>query len=107
MARIALADDLAGGDVERGEQRRRPVPDVVVAVPLRLAGPHREHRLGAVVCLYLGRFVDAKHHNTLGRRQIQADDVAHLGDEIGISRELERLLAVRFQPEGAISAAPC
>ena len=33
----ALADDLAGGDVEGGEQRGRAVAFVIVAAPLDLA----------------------------------------------------------------------
>src|SRR3982751_4691253 len=36
MARVALADYLAGGDVQRGEQGCRPMPGVVVAASLRL-----------------------------------------------------------------------
>jgi hypothetical protein len=38
MTRIALADHLVGGDIERSEQRGRPMPGVVVAGPLRLPG---------------------------------------------------------------------
>src|SRR3954462_3636459 len=48
MARLALADHRAGGDIERGEQRGRAMPGIVVAAPLRLAGPHRKHRLAAI-----------------------------------------------------------
>lgn len=45
MARIALADDLARGDVERGKQRCRAVALVIVRAPLGLAGAHRQQGL--------------------------------------------------------------
>lgn len=37
-----------GGDAQPGEQRGRAVADVVVDAPLRLAGTHRQERLGAI-----------------------------------------------------------
>src|SRR5262249_61019758 len=48
VARIAFADNLAGGDVESREERGCAVPDVVMAAPHRLARSHRQHRLAAV-----------------------------------------------------------
>ena len=45
---IALADDPAALHVERREERRGPVPDVVVGPALRLAGSHRQERLRPV-----------------------------------------------------------
>lgn len=48
MTAVALADDLAGQHVQRGEQRGRAVPLIVVghgAAPSRF---HRQARLGAV-----------------------------------------------------------
>ena len=47
-ARIAFADDAAGGDVEGDEQGARPMALVVVGHPRQLASPHRRHGLGAV-----------------------------------------------------------
>src|ERR1700722_5503928 len=82
MMWMALADDLARGDIERGEQRGCTVPDVVVAASLRLAGPHWKDRLAAVERLYLGLFVDAEHQGMLRWGQIQPDNVAHFGDKI-------------------------
>ncbi len=46
--RVAAADHCAGRHVQRGEQRRGAVADVVVRPPLRVAGHHRQQRLGAV-----------------------------------------------------------
>jgi hypothetical protein len=72
---------------------------IVMAAPLRLARPHRDHRLAAIERLDLRLFVDAQHHRVLGRRQIQPNHIAHLGDEVRIGRQLERLLPVRLQPK--------
>ena len=60
MAGEALADDLADLHVERGEQRERAMPLVVVGAALGLAGPHRQQRLGAVQRLDLALLVDAR-----------------------------------------------
>src|ERR1700761_6050796 len=54
MTRIALTDDFSRCNVERSEQRRRAMPDVVVAASLRLARPHRKHLLATVESLDLG-----------------------------------------------------
>ena len=77
---------------------------VVVAPARRLAGAHRQHRLAAVERLDLGFLVDAQHDGALRRRHVEADHVAHLGDEIGIGGELEGLQPVRLQAEGAPDA---
>ena len=68
MAREALANHAAGGDVEAGEERSRAVAGVVVAAPRRLAGAHRQHQLAAVERLDLRLLVDAQN-NGLGRRR--------------------------------------
>src|SRR5712692_472707 len=48
MTLMKLRDDLTGLRVERGEQRGRTVPIVVMRAALHLAGPHRQERLGTV-----------------------------------------------------------
>jgi len=75
-----------------------------VAAPRRLAGAHRQHRLAAVERLDLGFFVHAQHDGMLGRRDVETHDVAHLGHEVRVGRELERLHPVRLQAEGAPDA---
>ena len=100
----AAPDDRAGGGVEGGEQGGRAVALVIMAAPLRLARPHRQHRLGAVQRLDLALFVDAEHQRAVRRVEIEADDVAHLVDELRIARQLEALDAVRLQAEGAPDA---
>ncbi len=91
VAGIALADDTAGGDVEGGEQGGDAMALVVVAHPGRLARPHRQQGLAAVERLDLRLLVDAQHDGALGRSDVKPDDVAHLGHEIGIGGELERV----------------
>ena len=97
---VAFADDTAGGDVEGGEQRDDAMTLVVVAQAGRLTRPHRQQGLTAIERLYLALLVDAQHHCSLRRRNVQADDVAHLGHEVGISRELEGLQPMRLQAKG-------
>ena len=117
----ALADDPPGGDVERRDQRGRAVPLVVVRAPLDLARTHRQQRpsvanrppllcrriirlrrmLAAVERLDLALLVDAPDQRPIRRGQVEADHVAHLGDEVGVGRELEGRDPVRLQAEGA------
>ena len=100
MALVALADDEAGGDIERREQRSRAVPDIGVGTPLGDAGQHRQHRLLAVEGLNLALFVHTEHHRSIRGRQIEPDDVADLLDEQRVAGELKRLRAVGLQAEG-------
>ena len=100
MPLVAFADDEAGGDVEGGKQRRRAMTDVGMGPALRHARHHRQDRLLAVERLDLALLVDAEHQRAVGRRQVEPDDVAHLVDEQRIARQLERLRAMRLQPEG-------
>lgn len=77
---------------------------VVVAARRRLAGPYRQHRLASVERLDLRLLVDVQHERLIGRRDVETDDVAHLRHEVGVSRQLERLKAVRLNSEGAPDA---
>ena len=85
-----LGDDGAVGDVERGEQVGRAVPDIVVAAPLGHARHHRQHRLGAVQRLDAGLLIHAQHHRPLRRVVVQADDVDDLLHEQRVGGQLER-----------------
>ena len=104
VPRHAFADDLASLHVECGEQRRRAMALVIVDAPLDLARAHRQHRLGAVERLDLALLVDARRRRTLGRIEIEADNVAHLLDEHQIGRQLEGLDAMRLQTASAQDA---
>ena len=68
----AVLRSHAGGDVQRREQSRRAMAQVVMRAPLGHAGGQRQDRLGAIQGLDLALLIHAQHHR-LGRRiQIQA-----------------------------------
>ena len=72
MAGLALGEDRAGSDVERGKQGGRAVADVIVGDALDIAQSHGQHGLGAVQGLNLALLIDAQHQGMIGRVQIQA-----------------------------------
>ena len=99
-AGFAQLQHAAGGGVERGEDRRRAMPLVVMghgAGPARL---QRQARLGPVQRLGLRLLVDAQHHRPLRRVEVQPDHVDELGLEAGIGRQLERVDPPRPQLAG-------
>ncbi len=71
VALVNLTDDRAALGVQGGEECRRAVPGVVVAPALRLPGPHRQHRLGAVEGLDLGLLIDAEDQRFVRRVELQ------------------------------------
>jgi hypothetical protein len=89
MPLLAQPGHLPGRDLQRGEQDGGAVPDVVVGALPSMAGLHGQHLLGAVQRLNLN-FSSA--HSTIAfstRRQIQADHVGDLRDQLGVGGELE------------------
>ena len=48
VPRLALVQDLPGGDLQGGEQGGGPGPDIVVGALLRPIQPHRADWLGAL-----------------------------------------------------------
>ena len=84
VPRITRADDLAGGDVEGGEQRGGAMPGLVVAAPFRQARAHWKHWLAAIQCLDLRLLIHTEHQGVLGWGHRQPDDVTHLGNKIRI-----------------------
>jgi len=58
MPAMTLANDAPGRDIQRGKQRRGPVPDVVMGPALRLPRAHRQQRRGAIERLNLALFID-------------------------------------------------
>ena len=84
---------------QRGKERRRPVPFVVVGPPFSLARAQGEQRRRAIQGLDLRLFVDAEDRSVRRRIEIQPHDVADLVDEQRIRRQLEALRAMRLQSE--------
>ena len=101
MATMQLTNDLAGGDVERGEQCGRPVALVIMRAPFGNAGRQGQNRLGPVERLDLAFLIDAEHHGFDRRINVQAHNVPGLFNKQWIGGQLERFLAVRLQPESA------
>ena len=84
------------------------MPCVIMAGSLRLPGAHRHHHLAAIQRLNLRLFIDAQHHGMFWRRDIQSDHIEHLGDEVRIGGQFERLVAVWLHtksPPDALHAA--
>ena len=76
---LARVEDLARGDLQRGEQGGGAVALVVIGLPLDLAGAHRQDRLGAIQRLDLALLVHADHDRGPGRVEVEPDHVADLG----------------------------
>jgi hypothetical protein len=100
MLAMTATDDLPGRHIQRGTQRRRAVPKVVVGLARRDPGAHGQQGARPIQRLHLALLVQTDHDRMVGRIQIQADDVAHLLDKLRVGRELERVDAMRLQPEG-------
>ena len=97
MARHAAADHRAIEHVERCEQRGRAVALVVVRHGAGAALLHRQARLAAVECLDLALLVDRQHQGLVGRVEVKADDIHHLGGEVRIAGQLEAFDQMRLQ----------
>src|SRR3546814_8350296 len=96
------SSDVCSSDlVECGKEVGRAVAPVIVALPLRLSGTHRQYGGGALDGLDLGLLIDTQDERPIGRVEVEADDIADLVDEQRIGREFEGLMAVRLQAEGA------
>jgi hypothetical protein len=65
-----------------------------VGAPLDLSRAHGKQRLRSVQRLDLALFVDAQNQRAFGRRQVQADNIAHLLDKQGVGGKLERFGAM-------------
>jgi hypothetical protein len=94
---MQLADDLAGGNVQRGEQRGRAMTHAVVGASLGIARGQRQDGLCAVQRLDLALLIDTQTHSLDGWCQVQTNDVAHLLHDHLVAGEFERVLAVRLQ----------
>ncbi len=67
MPPVQLADNPARRDIERGEQRGRVVPHVIMRAPFRLARAQRQNRRGAVQGLDLAFFIDRQGQRAIRR----------------------------------------
>src|SRR6202051_2137928 len=100
MTQHVAADDRAVEDVEGGEQCRGAVPLVIVCHGSEPALLQRQAWPGAIEGLDLALLVDRQHDGVGRRIDIEPDNVAQLGDEVWIVRELELSAPVRLEPVG-------
>ena len=89
VARPALGQDPAGGDVQGSEEGGGAVADVAVRDALGVAEPEGQEGLGALQGLALALLVDAQDQGMVGRMKVEADDIMDLLDEEGIGGEPE------------------
>ena len=73
VARVALGEDLAAGDLEGRVERGGAVAAVVVGAALGKARAQGQDRLGAIEGLDLGLLVHAQDQGPLGRVEVEAD----------------------------------
>ncbi len=104
VARLALGQDLAGGNVQGGEEGGGAVADIAMRHAFDVAQSEGQEGLGALQGLGLALLVDAQDQGMVGRVEIEPDDVADLLDEEGIGGELEVLLPVGLDAERAPDA---
>ncbi len=86
--------------IERGKQRRGPVPDVVVGLPGGNPRSQRQNRLGSIQGLNLALFIDAQDQGLVRWMQIQPHHVPQFVHEIGIPAQLEGLGSMGLQAVG-------
>jgi hypothetical protein len=82
------AADLAGGNVERGDQGFGAMPDILELPPFDVTRLHWQARRGAFQRLDTGHFIDRDSLHTLrsggGGRLIHCADIGALRVEVGI-----------------------
>jgi hypothetical protein len=81
MPAMELAQNLAAGHIEGGEQAGGAVAGVVVAVAFDLSGAHGQQRGGAIQSLNLALLVYAQNQGAVGRVEIEANNVADFVDK--------------------------
>lgn len=89
VARQALADDPALQPFERGEERRGPVPHLVMGLGAATALLERQPGLGAIQGLNLTFLIDAQNHGLVRRIEIDTHNVGELLDKALVAGKLE------------------
>ena len=73
VSAMTLPNDAPGRDIQRGKQRRRPVPHVIICTALGctalgLPRTHRQQRRGTVECWNLTLFIDRQEQRARADR---------------------------------------
>ena len=96
MSLLAQTEHLAVGSVEGGEQRRRPIPFVVMGPGLAPSAFERQARLRAIQSLDLTLLIQTQHQCVLRWVQVQTYDIGQLLGKLRIPTYLEGLEQMRF-----------
>ena len=99
MARLALRQDLAGRDIERGEQRGRPMAEIAMGDAFDIAEPQRQDRPRALQRLNLAFLIDTEDQGGLGRIEVEPDNIADLLHKERIGRQGKAGRAMRLDAE--------
>src|SRR5713226_6072317 len=105
MPAVQFSNHFAAGHIESGEERGGAVAAVIMGAQLGRSRAHRKDRLGPVQSLDLALLISAKHQRSIGRIEIQTDDVAHLFNELRVVGELEGLDTMRLELESLPDSA--
>ena len=97
MAGVALADDLAVRDFQRGKKTGGAVSLIVMGLGAAATFFKRQSRLGAVQGLNLALLIDAENQRLLRGIEVKADDVGEFFQKPHVARQLEVLGAVRLE----------
>ena len=97
VTRHAAADHRPLQDAQGGEQRRRPMPDIVVGHCPGLAGFDRQARLSAIERLNLALLIHRQHDGVARRGHVEADNRLQFGEEVGIAALLKGAQAMRLK----------
>lgn len=101
MSLHVAADHRAVEHIEGGEQGGRAVALVIMGHGAEPPLLHRQARLSSVERLDLALFVEGQDDGVAGWVDVEANDIAQLGDEVRIIRELELAVSVRGQAMGS------
>src|SRR5258705_5857342 len=96
MPLLAQPEDFAVGSMEGCEQRRRPIPFVVMGSGLATSAFERQARLRAIQGLDLTLLLQTQHQSVLRWVQVQPYDIGQLLGKLGIPTHLEGLQQMRF-----------
>lgn len=109
MTRQALLDHPSGQRVERREQRRYSIADVVMRLRGGQAWTQGKNGSGSLQRLDTAFLVDAQHNGVRRRVHVQSDDISELFRKVRVATELERADPMRLQlvsKENPLHGAP-
>jgi len=100
MPRVTTANNRPLQDVQRREQRRRPVPLIVMGHRPTPAFLHRQPRLSPVQGLNLRLLINAQNQRFLGGIQVKPDHIGELLHKPSVFRQFKGLDSMRLKPMG-------